>query len=159
MELNTFFFTIVSGLAATIAMTIVMYLYASLSQANTKVIHILGSMLTGHGKIPEYDKNKVLTTGALVHTFIGVLFSLAYFLLWNWGIFEITFFDSLIIGALSGIFAIVVWKTYFLVHQNPAKVSLLHYFIALFISHIVFGLVAVHVFSLIVETPQFWFQL
>ena len=149
MEVSTFFLSIASGLAATIAMTAVMYLYAYISQTNTKVVHILGSMLTGNNKIPDNPKIKLYAVGSFAHIFIGFLFSLAYFLLWNWGVFEITFNDSLIIGALSGIVAIIFWKTYFSIYRNPPKVPLLHYFTALFISHIVFGVVAVHVLDFI----------
>lgn len=159
MELSTFLLTIVSGFAGTIAMTSVMYIYASLTKMNTKVVHILGSLVTGNVKITEDQKTKVLVTGSIAHVFIGVLFSFSYFLLWNWGVFNISLFDSVIVGALSGIAAIIFWKSYISVHQRPPAVPLFHYFTALFISHVVFGVVTVNVFRVITDSPQFWYQL
>ncbi|MEP0712024.1 MAG: hypothetical protein ABJC55_08880, partial [Algoriphagus sp.] len=83
----------------------------------------------------------------------------AYFLLWNWGVFRINFQDSILIGAISGILAIVVWYGYLRFHSHPPKFSKLHYFLALFISHIVFGIVTVNVFQLITDNPELWYQL
>lgn len=159
MELSIFLLTILSGFAGTIAMTLVMYLYARLTETNTRVIHILGSMVTGNVAFTDDNRMKILATGSIMHVLFGVLFSFGYFLLWNWGVFDISFFDSLIVGALSGILAVIAWKLYFTVHQRPPQVPLLHYFIALFISHVVFGLVTVNIFSLITDKPQFWYQL
>lgn len=159
MNFGIFLITIASGFVGTLAMTIVMYLYANLTKKNTKVIHIFGSMLTGNTGLTINQKVKILTTGTIAHVFVGVLFSFSYFLLWNWGVFSISLFDSLIIGAISGIVAIVVWKSYFKAHRKPPKVYLRHYFTALFISHVVFGLVTVYVFSIITISPQFWFEL
>ncbi|WP_296622170.1 hypothetical protein [Marivirga sp.] len=149
MELNIFLLTIISGFVGTIAMTIVMYLYGNLTKKKTKVVHILGLMMTGNLALSKEQKTKILTTGSIAHLFIGILFSFAYFLLWNWGVFNISTFDSIIVGALSGVLAIIVWKSYFNVYRKPPRVPLPHYFTALFISHIVFGLVTVSVFNLI----------
>lgn len=159
MEFKLFLLTVLSGFAGTIVMTSVMYLYARLLDKNTKVVHILGSMLTGNEESYHVQKIKVLTTGAVAHVFVGVLFSFGYFLLWNWGVFDIAWVDSLILGALSGVLAIIVWKSYFIMHQRPPEISLTHYFIALFISHIVFGLITVNVFKIITHEPEFWHQL
>lgn len=159
MELKIFLLTIVSGFAGTFAMTIVMYLYGSLTKKKTKVVHILGLMMTGNLALCKEQKTKILATGSIAHVFIGVLFSFSYFLLWNWGVFNISTFDSIIIGALSGILAIIVWKSYFTVYRKPPRVPLDHYFTALFISHIIFGMVTVSMFSIISNNPQFWFQI
>ena len=45
MELGVFLLTIASGFAGTLAMTLVMYMYAGLTKTNTKVVHILGLMV------------------------------------------------------------------------------------------------------------------
>lgn len=95
----------------------------------------------------------------MVHVFVGLLFCFSYFLLWNWGVFNPSLVDSLFVGALSGILAIIAWKAYFFVRQKPPGISLPHDFTALFIAHIVFGLVSVNVFNLITDNPQFWYQL
>ncbi|MEX2485393.1 MAG: DUF6789 family protein [Brumimicrobium sp.] len=159
MELSIFLLTVLSGFAGTIAMTIVMYVYAHLAKKNTKVIHIFGSMVTGNTGLTRNYRGKMLATGTIAHVFVGVLFSFSYFLLWNWGVFDITLSDSFIVGLLSGVIAIIVWRIYFFVHQKPPKIFLPHYFAALLISHVLFGLVTVNVFNLIADNPQFWFQI
>lgn len=159
MDLTSFLLTIVAGFVGTIAMTSIMYLYANLTQEDTRVVHLLGAMITGNEYLPAQRKPKVLFAGIISHISVGILFCFAYFLLWNWGVFAITWVDSVTVGALSGIIAIIVWRLYFMVHQNPPKISLKHYFIALFISHIVFGVVTVNTYRLITDTPKFYFQL
>lgn len=159
MDQITFLMTIVAGFVGTIAMTLLMYAYTHLSKKNTRVIHILGTMVTGGIDNTNNLNANVLVTGSIAHVSVGILFCFAYFLLWNWGVFDITVIDSIIVGTFSGVLAVIVWKLYFMVHQQPPQVPLLHYFAALFISHIIFGLVTVFVFGIIIENPQFWYQL
>src|SRR5690606_12899541 len=108
MDDRHFFITVLSGFAGTAAMTLVMYLYASLTKQFTKVIHVLGNMLIGESNYQSPTK-RAMITGTIAHFGVGMLFSFAYFLLWNWGFFKINFQDSVLIGAASGIVAIVVW--------------------------------------------------
>ncbi len=158
MDIKHFLITVLSGIAGTVAMTVVMYLYSYLSHFFTKVIHILGNMLLGETNFYSPSK-KALLVGTIAHFGVGVIFSFSYFLLWNWGIFKINFEGSLLIGAISGVVAILVWKGYISLHSNPPNFTQLHYFIALFIAHIVFGLVSVNVFQLITDNPELWYQL
>ncbi|MEB2785446.1 DUF6789 family protein [Algoriphagus persicinus] len=158
MDIKHFLITILSGLAGTIVMTMIMYLYSYLSHSFTKVIHILGNMLVGECNYSSPSKN-ALIVGIRAHFGVGVLLSFAYFLLWNWGIFKINLEDSILIGAISGVVAILFWKGYLRLHSNPPKFSQLHYFLALFLAHIVFGMVSVNVFQLITDNPELWHDL
>tara|TARA_R110002020_G_scaffold254617_1_gene468370 strand:- start:54278 stop:54778 length:501 start_codon:yes stop_codon:yes gene_type:complete len=158
MDIRHFLITILSGIVGTIAMTLVMYLYSSLSKQFTKVVNILGNMLVGESNFYSPSKNAYIV-GILAHFGVGVLFSFGYFLLWNWGIFKINLEDSIWIGVVSGLLAVIVWKGYLSVHSNPPQISQVHYFIALFLAHIVFGLVSVNVFQIITDNPELWYQL
>ncbi|MEB2776287.1 DUF6789 family protein [Algoriphagus sp. D3-2-R+10] len=158
MDIKHFLITILSGLAGTVVMTMIMYLYSYLSHSFTKVIHILGNMIVGERNYSSPSKN-ALIVGIIAHFEVGLLFSFAYFLLWNWGIFKINLEDSILIGAMSGVVAILVWKGYISIHSNPPKFSQLHYFLALFLAHIVFGMVSVNVFQLITDNPELWHDL
>lgn len=158
MDFIHFMITILSGIAGTVAMTCVMYLYAVITKKYTKVIHILGSMLTGDESFRNPGKNSLIV-GFLGHFGVGVLFSFAYFLLWNWGTFRINFEDSILIGATSGVVAIIIWKGYLTLHNYPPKISQTNYFMALFLAHIIFGIVSVNVFQLITDNPELWYQL
>jgi hypothetical protein len=158
MDIRHFLITLLSGVAGTVAMTCFMYLYASLTHQFTKVIHILGNMVIGESNYNTPSRNALLI-GTVAHFSVGILFSFAYFLLWNWGIFKIDLSDSVWIGVASGIVAIVVWKIYLSVHSSPPQNSHLHYFIALFLAHIVFAVVSVNVFQMITDNPELWYQL
>ncbi|MFD2036692.1 hypothetical protein ACFSKL_17945 [Belliella marina] len=158
MDVKNFIIAVFSGVVGTIAMTIVMYIYSKIVHQNTKVVHVLGTMLTG-GQDSQIDDKKIFWAGCVGHTGVGVLFSFAYFLLWNWGIFRINFEDSVWVGILSGLVAIVIWRTYFNLHRSPPAVSLNHYSIALFLAHIVFGIVTVNLFFIIVKNPNLWYEL
>lgn len=159
MELSNFIQTVLAGIVGTIGMTLVMYGYAIISRKNTKVIHILGTMVIGNASRPDIDSWKANLAGTLGHFGVGIIFSWSYFLLWNWGIFNMTLGDSIFIGLVSGILAIFVWLGYFQLHSNPPKVDLLHYSVALMIAHIVFGIFTVYMCSLLVEESEFWFEL
>ena len=158
MDIKHFLITLLSGIAGTIAMTIIMYLYALIAKKHTKVIHLLGGMISGESNYSSPNIN-TLILGTLAHFGVGILFSFAYFLLWNWGIFRINFEDSVLIGAISGIVAIVTWKMYLSLHNSPPYIFQTHYFIALFLAHIVFGIVSVNVFQLITDNPELWYEL
>ncbi|MDO6436100.1 hypothetical protein Q4534_01720 [Cyclobacterium sp. 1_MG-2023] len=158
MDIKHFFITILSGVLATAVMTIVMYAYTALSKHFTKVIHLLGSMISGDQNIHTPSKS-TLILGTLAHFSVGIIFSMSYYLLWNWGVFEINFVDSVIIGGLSGIVAIVVWKSYLTLHLYQPEISQFHYFFALFIAHIVFGIVSVNLFLMITDSPDLWYKL
>ncbi|AEL28041.1 hypothetical protein [Cyclobacterium marinum] len=158
MDIKHFFITVLSGIVATVVMTIIMYMYTTLFKHFTKVIHLLGCMISGDHNLHSPSKRTIIL-GTLAHFSVGIIFSMSYYLLWNWGIFEINFFDSVIIGALSGIVAILVWKSYLQLHQYQPRISQNHYFFALFIAHIIFGIVSVNIFQMITDSPDLWYEL
>ncbi|MFC5625063.1 DUF6789 family protein [Algoriphagus winogradskyi] len=158
MDIQHFFITILAGVVGTIAMTICMYLYSFSTKQFTKVIHILGNMLVGESNYYTPSRN-AWVIGTIAHFGVGVLFSFAYFLLWNWGVFRINLEDSVLIGFISGVLAIGVWQGYIILHSHPPTFSHIHFFIALLIAHIIFGLVSVNVFQMITDNPELWYQL
>lgn len=158
MEISNFVLTVSAGIAGTVGMTLIMYAYAALFRVNTKVIHILGIMMTGSASDPSHNNRKYLTAGTLGHFGVGIIFSWSYFLLWNWGIFSITLRDSIIIGLVSGAMAVIVWTGYFILHYNPPKINLTHYFIALLLAHVVFGMITVNLYTLLSDQPEYWFE-
>ncbi|WP_026953487.1 hypothetical protein [Algoriphagus vanfongensis] len=115
-------------------------------------------MISGEANYTSPEK-QTLVLGTLAHFGVGIIFSFSYFLLWNWGIFRINFEDSVLIGAISGVVAIIVWKTYISLHFRPPVPPHTHYFFALFLAHIVFGIVSVNVFQLITDNPEMWYEL
>ncbi len=154
MDIKYFLIIILSGLLGTISMTCFMYMYNYVTHQFTKVIHILGNMLIGENRYENPSKN-ALIVGTVAHFSVGILFSFSYFLLWTWEIFQINFGNSVLIGIVSGVVAIFVWSIYLRVHSDPPKNSHFHYFVALFLAHIVFAIATVSVFQLIIDNPKF----
>jgi len=74
-------------------------------------------------------------------------------------VFQINFEDSILIGFISGVIAIAGRKAYLSLHINPPKFSQLHFFLALFLAHIVFAVVTVNTIQLITDNPELWCQL
>jgi ABC-type Fe3+-siderophore transport system permease subunit len=158
MDIKNFLITILSGMAGTVVMTLFMYLYSYVSHRFTKVVHILGNMLVGESNYKSPSTNAYIV-GTVAHFSVGILFSLAYFLLWNWGIFRNNLEDSVIVGIISGVAAVVVWKSFLTLHSSPPQFSEINYFLALFLAHIVFAVVSVNVFQLITDNPELWYEL
>lgn len=158
MDIKHFLITVLSGVAGTMAMTLVMYLYTFFTQQFTKVIHLLDSLLAGNLDFKNPQKS-TLMIGTIAHFGVGILFSFSYFLLWNWGVFQINFKDSILIGVVSGLLAIVVWKGYLSFHNQAPDISQTHFFIALVVAHLVFGIVSVNLFQVITDNPELWFEL
>lgn len=170
MNVYHFLITVLAGIAGTICMTFVMYLYTwvfrkrrrmttpSHQQVDTRVIHIFGTMAAGVSDSAQKDF-KTCITGTMGHFGAGLGFAFAYFLLWNWGVFDVAMDDAIILGGISGIMAIAVWNGYFYLHHDPPNISLVHYSLALFLAHIIFGIVTVYMFTLIIDNPEFYYQL
>jgi len=60
MDIKHFLITILSGIAGTLAITVIMYLYSYLSQHLTKVIHVLGNMLVGERTYYSSGRNVLI---------------------------------------------------------------------------------------------------
>lgn len=134
-----------SGIAATVTMTLIMYVYASISKQITQVVHILGNMLTAR---LSYDSlnTKSSVIGSLFHLGTGVFFSLSFFLLWISEVIDFSWMDGVFLGIGSGILAIAGWWLYLTCHHQTPPLSFKHYFSSLFLAHLVFALTAVAVF-------------
>lgn len=158
MELSNFILTVCAGIVGTIGMTLVMYGYSVIFHKNTKVIHILGIMVTGSTSKAGISNWKAILAGTLGHFGVGIIFSLSYFLLWNWGVFTLKFGDSVLIGLLSGILAVFVWGGFLKLHYNPPKLNLPHYFVALMLAHLVFGIITVNLYTMMADDYEFWFE-
>lgn len=159
MSIENFLLILLASLPGTIVMTSAMYGYGYLTRQNTKVIHVFGSMLTNRHSNRGTDMKIRLIFGAMAHFSVGFIFALVYFLLWNWGVFKIRVFDTLILGVISGIVAIAVWAFYLNFHATPPKVSGKHYYFILFIAHILFAGATIYAFHLLQPEPEFYHDL
>ena len=152
-------FIILAGIAGTAAMTAFMYLLSYVTRRLLKVIKILGTMLLGRTKTDGSLSDRLSTkvVGTLAHYTVGILFSIGYLALWESGVGDITASWGLLGGLANGLFAMLIWYFFFMVHPKPPKIALEPYLITLVFAHIVFGFVVTYTYyQLIHPEYDFW---
>ncbi|MDX2000905.1 MAG: hypothetical protein SFW35_00605 [Chitinophagales bacterium] len=149
--MTDFWRAVLAGLGGTVLMTAFMYLASLIMNKRLKVVDILGTMLTGktrqNGQL-SYTFPSILV-GIIAHFSVGVVFSLAYLGLWKLGIGSPTLLSSILFGIVSGLVAIVVWRSFFFIHSRPPAVELRAYLIAIFIAHLFFAVETVYCYNLL----------
>ncbi|AEI50793.1 DUF6789 family protein [Runella slithyformis] len=145
---------ITAGISGTAFMTLFLYLFTALIHRQLKVVKILGTMLTNQttpdGGLSELPW--VIWVGVTVHYLIGVMFTLGYYFLWQFGIGSPDYESGAVFGFLTGLFGITVWRVVFWLHPNPPRtVSLPIYLLSLLIAHVIFGVFVHLTYSLLVQ--------
>lgn len=135
------FETFLTALAATTMMTIFSYVLSYIVKVNFKEPEHLSVMLK---RIPIHD----MVAGWAVHYFVGLLFVVAYFLMWKNGI-EANTGSGLVIGAISGLIAVLVWHLTLKLHPYPPRIHRIPFYIQLVPAHIVFAIAATWVYQLL----------
>lgn len=135
------FETVLTALAATTMMTIFSYALSYIVKMNFKEPEHLSVMLK---RIPIHDK----VAGWAIHYIVGLIFVVAYFLIWKNGI-EANIGSGLAIGAISGLIAILVWHLTLKLHPHPPRIHRIPFYIQLVSAHIVFAITATCVYQLL----------
>lgn len=136
---------IASGMMGTMVMTLCTYVLMLLKEKVLNVVKILGTMITCQttedGGLSE--SRAAMITGIAAHYAIGILFAYGYHLLWLLGVGAPGFWNGLLLGFASGIFAVIFWFTFLAVHPFPPRIELKSYLPTLFLTHFVFASVTV----------------
>lgn len=98
----------------------------------------------------ELEPKRKSYFGWFVHFLIGVIFVIAYHLIWKYSDFDPTWFCGLIFGIISGFIGIVSWHFMFKMGENPPKIKFKEYYLQLFIAHILFALTVVAVYKIFI---------
>lgn len=151
-------YAILAGLAATAAMTAFLYLLSYATNHVMKVIKILGTMLLSRtqrdGSLSDAVGTKVV--GTIANYLVGILYAIAYLALWESGVGMVTASWGLLLGVANGLFAMIIWYFFFMIHPMPPAISLRVYLITLIFAHIVFGLVVTYTYYLL-SHPEYLF--
>ncbi len=149
-----------AGIVATAVMTLLMYVLTYMTNHQMKVVKILGTMLTDQagpkGTLSNYPA--VIAVGILAHYSVGIFFAICYRFLWQAGIGRPTPGSGAVFGFVSGLLAVIVWRTFFWVHPRPPKtVPLFSYCTALLLTHIIFGTVVNLTYIMLIQLlPTTW---
>jgi hypothetical protein len=135
---------LVCGFFATTMMTLFVLLVHKISANQLNVIRILGTMLT---HTTTYDRSTSsrpvsVATGLVSHYAVGYFFTAFYVIAWQHKWLGYTTVDCALIGFITGLFGILVWRIYFAIHRFAPAVRLSVYLPTILIAHVVFGVSA-----------------
>jgi len=129
-----------SAFTGTTFMTLWSYFLSWIRLNNFKEPVILGKLL--YRLDLPIKKKEARAAGWGVHYLVGLLFTELYAPLWEKISFGPTKRNGLVLGGISGIAAILVWKFTLAFHPDPPSIDFLPFAGQLFIAHLVFGLFA-----------------
>ena len=136
---------VASGITGTAVMNLFMYFLKFFTKQVLEVEKVLGTMIIcdtlENGGLS--DSKLAIFVGVAAHYAVGILFAYFYHLLWFFGVGEPGFWNGLLLGSMSGIFAVIFWFTFFAVHPFPPNIDLKAYMPVLFLAHFVFASVTV----------------
>jgi hypothetical protein len=138
-----------SGIVGTAVMTVFMYILGLFTTRVLQVAKTLGTMITCQTEQDGGLSDSILAlfVGVVANYAVGILFAYGYYLLWSNGVGEPGFWNGMLLGLMSGVFAVAFWFTFFAVHPFPPRIELQDYMATLFLAHFVFASVTVAFFS------------
>ncbi|MGF7079379.1 hypothetical protein [Mucilaginibacter sp. UYCu711] len=129
-----------AGITGTTFMTLFSYLVSAADGENFSEPERLGQL--ADRLLPTLSKEQCQALGWLGHYGVGLLFSLVYVELWRRRWPKSSIKNNLIVGGISGIIAVAIWKTTFKLHPLPPALSFNKYYLQLIPAHVVFAVFA-----------------
>lgn len=124
---------------ATSAMTLYSYILSEIKEENFIEPDMLATLVR---RATGAKKMQAEFIGWVAHYGVGALFVVVYNYLWHQRISKPTVKNGLLIGSLSGIIAMTVWKIVMSLHPNPPRRNLSRFYWQLLPAHIVFAVAA-----------------
>lgn len=128
----------IPGIAGTTAMSAYSYVVSLLKNKNYKEPVLLGKMATRLIGLRENKHQQWI--GWLLHYVVGLLFAELYTPFWNMNAPTKNIKTGLVLGGISGLAAILIWKFTLSAHPLPPAVHFTGFAMVLFAAHLVFGL-------------------
>ncbi|MGZ5134833.1 MAG: hypothetical protein ACXWCG_06775, partial [Flavitalea sp.] len=112
------------------------YLVSELQKENFREPEILARLM--YRVVPQMNKQFSHIAGWNLHYSVGLFFAICYAKLWARKKGS-SVRSGLLLGGLTGILAIIVWKTTLVIHPSPPKINFRRFYGHIFIAHLVFG--------------------
>lgn len=130
---------IIAGIVGTTFMTL--YSYWKSKDENQEYVEpvMLNKLIDNSDNMPEIEDNDTHPAGWGLHYLAGIAFVAAYWMLWRRVLKQPTGTKILVVGGLSGLTGIAVWKFLFTQHNDPPHNYRLGYYRQLLVAHIVFA--------------------
>jgi H+/Cl- antiporter ClcA len=133
---------IIAGIVGTTFMTLYSYLKAKKENQEYVEPVMINKLIDNSKNLPSMQDEDIHPAGWGLHYAAGVSFVGLYWLLWKKVLTKPTVPKILIVGALSGLVGILVWKMLFRQHKRPPYNYRHGYYRQLFTAHIIFSLFA-----------------
>jgi hypothetical protein len=128
---------IITAFAATSFMTAFSYLISESFRKLYKEPLLLQYLMSRWRlKLSPFAK---MVAGWCIHYSIGLIFVAAYYLLWAYGMYEISWVSGLIFGCIIGTIGICSWEMMFTLSDHKPKIDFSGYYLQLFIAHLIFA--------------------
>jgi len=148
MDANLVLALAIGTVVATTIMTIFSYVVSKLRNRQFTEPVLLNRFLCGFGVLKEYQLEKNIA-GWIIHYLVGLIFLVAYYLIWSRTRFDPSLSTALVLGCCSGLIGIVGWSILFKIQSVPANIRLAEYYTQLFIAHVIFALTATGAFRIV----------
>ncbi len=145
---------IIAGIVGTTFMTLYSYLRSKKENEEYVEPVLINGFIDNSENLPSVSQEDSHPAGWGLHYATGIVFVGAYWLLWRKVLVKPTIGRILIIGSLSGLVGIAVWKLLFAQHDRPPHTDHQSYYKQLFTAHIIFSLSALGTYKLLHENIE-----
>jgi len=127
-----------AGVGGTGIMSAFSYLISDSKNKNFKEPEILAELITRI--IPDVNKKQATIAGWGLHLGTGMLFTAIYNQIWQKTTIKPSVKSGAILGAVSGVVGIAVWRATIALHPKPPIKDYKSYYKHLLLAHIIFGI-------------------
>lgn len=145
---------IIAGVVGTTFMTLYSYLKARKENQEYVEPVMINKLIDDSENLPRIKNEDSHPSGWVLHYATGIGFMGGYYLLWHKALAKPTLIKILVIGSLSGLTGIAVWKLLFTQHNRPPQNYRYGYYRQLFIAHIIFTLFAIPTYKALGSNKQ-----
>ncbi|WP_285010804.1 hypothetical protein [Pedobacter faecalis] len=131
---------ILTGVGGTTAMTAGSELMSLMMKDNYSEPDHLEKMISRLAPFLSSNAKKIAGWGA--HYAMGFVFAAVFVELWQTGRIKCTFKDALVLGAVAGVFGLLIWKGTFKLHPLPPRQHYVDFYIQRIPAHIVYTVFA-----------------
>jgi hypothetical protein len=139
----------ISGIAGTTVMTAGSELMSILAKENFSEPDHLETMISRLA--PHLSKHAKKIAGWGAHFAMGLIFATVYVELWETKKIKHTIKNGIILGAISGVLGLLIWKGTFKAHPLPPWINYSHYYLQRIPAHIIFAVAATIAYKLTVK--------
>lgn len=143
---------IVSSIIGTVFMTVYISHRAKKDREEYLQPVLLNKLIDNAKFLPSIKDKNNHPAGWVLHYGAGAGFVSAYWLLWKKALRKPSFLRMLVLGSISGIVGMSIWKIIFEEHHRPPNNDRLAYYKELFFAHMVFSIFSLQSFRLLDHT-------